>query len=615
MADRVTFSKEEIEANVVVPGIVEVELRHLVEDRLAQSGLYHRLFSRIKTSSSLERKYQRKCYNKDKKIQDLIGLRVDVYFEDDLRICRHILEQTFHLIGWSESSKNEVEFKPVKINGIFKLPSYLKEKISPETWDMCIDDTIEIQVKTVFFDGWHEIDHDMKYKGGELWEGKNSFSRYFNSILATLELCDKSLVTLFENLGHDLYKERNWNGMMKAHYRLKMTEAPLYPEVEEILDNDYSENNIGKQLFKTKRIVLVDELLAQPRMVPININTMIALVNKAVIHDDRLTRIFHEKDVFDDGSDQVDEEWGYKRLRPLTQRDVFRANVNLSTYRYSAHDACMEAARLTYAWVYEKYGYIDSGMPKTLQSYQSEPLGFRILMDLRPEEDYWRMCCMNVDQETPGMAWTVTAECKKAEDGRQLLSVRNSYATTDDKRNLLNQYFSCPKFYSAIADRIGIFDVRYLSTSRRIIKDKQVGKVRSLILSKDRKMPVCLIVSADQGGGWLNEGWLGEFKVYDLTRIAGRYTHIYTCSIDTGRGVLAEIGVPCGENAVYVFAPKSTESGPEDLPAYSRYSEADVRESYFGRHQVQNEKNRYDLISGGQAFYHKLLMELRSYLK
>ena len=111
---------------------------------------------------------------------------------------------------WAESEQNEVEFKPVKINGVFRLPDYLKQQISDETWEMCIDDTFEIQLKTVFFEGWHEIEHDMKYKGGELWSGKNSFARYFNSILATLELCDKSLVTLFENLGHELYKERNW---------------------------------------------------------------------------------------------------------------------------------------------------------------------------------------------------------------------------------------------------------------------------------------------------------------------------------------------------------------------------------------------------------------------
>ena len=188
MTEKVVYTKEEIEARVQVPAIVEVELKHLVEERLKQSGLYYRLFSRIKTADSLERKYQIKDYNEEKKIQDLVGLRVDVYFEDDLRICRRMLEQIFSLVEWAESEQKEVEFKPVKINGVFRLPYYLKQQISPETWDMCIDDTVEIQIKTVFFEGWHEIEHDMKYKGGELWIGKDRFSRYFNSILATLEL-------------------------------------------------------------------------------------------------------------------------------------------------------------------------------------------------------------------------------------------------------------------------------------------------------------------------------------------------------------------------------------------------------------------------------------------
>lgn len=615
MSDKITFTKEEIESKVKVPGIVEVELRHLIEDRLTQSGLYHRLFSRIKTPDSLEKKFQRKTYNAEKKIQDLIGLRVDVYFEDDLRICRHILESMFQLIEWSESSKNEIEFKSVKINGIFRLPVYLKELISPETWDMCIDDTIEIQVKTVFFDGWHEIDHDMKYKGGELWEGRTSFSRYFNSILATLELCDKSLVTLFENLGHDLYKEKNWHGMMKAHYRLKMTEEPLYPEVEALLDNDNSENNIGKQLFKTKRVVLVDELLKQPRRVPININTMIALVNNAVIHDSRLSLIFHEHDVFGDGSEQIGDDWGNKGMQPLRRVDVFKAQVCLSTYRCSIHDACMEAARLTYAWMYEKFGIIDSDMPSQLTSYESHPIGFAIFINIKPEEDYWEMECKNVDQETAGQVWMVEARCSRGEDGRQLLSVRNSYAIAGETRGALNQYFSCPKFYSAIADRIGIFDVRYLSTSRRILRENQVQKIVELIRNKKRTMPVCIIVSTDQGGGWLHEGWLEGFKVYDFTRIAGRYTHIYTCSSAVGAGLANSLGVPGAAKAVYVFYPKTEEAGPDDTPGYSMYTEQDVKDSYFGRHQVRKDTNRYDIISGGQAFYHKLLMEVRSFLK
>ena len=96
---------------------------------------------------------------------------------------------------------------------------------------MYIDDTFEIQIKTMFFEGWHEIEHDMRYKGEELWKNYKGFSRYFNSILATLELCDKSMVTLFEDLGHSLYKSGRWSDMIKSHFRLKLGEGQLYPEV------------------------------------------------------------------------------------------------------------------------------------------------------------------------------------------------------------------------------------------------------------------------------------------------------------------------------------------------------------------------------------------------
>lgn len=40
---------------------------------------------------------------------------------------------------------------------------------------MYIDDTFEIQIKTMFFEGWHEIEHDMRYKGEELWKNYKAF--------------------------------------------------------------------------------------------------------------------------------------------------------------------------------------------------------------------------------------------------------------------------------------------------------------------------------------------------------------------------------------------------------------------------------------------------------
>lgn len=613
MSDRVIYTREEIESRVKVPSIVEAELKRLVEERLKQCGLYYRLFSRIKTADSLSRKYQIKEYNEEKKIQDLIGLRIDVYFEDDLKICQKILTDMFVLIEWTKSEQNDDEFRPMKINGVFQLPQYLKSQISEDTWGMCIDDTIEIQLKTVFFEGWHEIEHDMKYKGGELWSGRNGFSRYFNSILATLELCDKSVVSLFENLGHDLYKEGNWYGMMKAHYRLKMDERPMYPELENYLNTSTGENNLGKQLFKTSRQVVIDELLKQPRRVPINVNTIAALVNKAVIHDQRLTLMFHQKDVFDDGNDNPGEEVSFRKMEPLLKNNVFYANVSLSTQKYGAKEACLEAARLTYQWMYEKYGGLFPGLPQEPASIdRKDMLGYRLLFSYEPENLLWKMKATNLDLEAPGQVWVAEACCWN-DEGRQRLTVRNSYAVAQERRNYLNRYFSCPRFYSNIADRIGVMDVEYCSTSRRILQDQDVGKVKDLIRHSERTFPVCIFVSRNQGNGWLDEGWLEQFRVYDFTRMAGRYTHIYTCSLEVAGHLFWDLGMPWdGQSGVHIFRSGCLDAeGKIDSEHHIVYNARDVQECRYGRHQLRNEGRRYDIVTGGQAFYYKLLHEMR----
>ena len=321
----VSYTKEELAAAVRVPPQVERDLRRIISDRLEQCGLYHRCFSRIKTAQSMARKFEMKDLNEEHKMQDLIGVRINLYFDDDVDICRDIMAQTFDVIEWSTSKRSEDEFKPAKLNGVFRLPAYLKTQISPQTWNMCIDDTFEIQIKTMFFEGWHEVEHDMRYKGEELWSHYPGFSRYFNSILATLELCDKSMVTLFEDLGHALYKSGRWSDMIKSHFRLKLGEAQLYPEVEQILNEDMSSSdNLAKRIFRTPRPILIGQLLSRTRHVPINVNTIIALLNESVFHDDRLTDVFRRMDVFNDGREDLEAESRPYELRPLRRHTVFR---------------------------------------------------------------------------------------------------------------------------------------------------------------------------------------------------------------------------------------------------------------------------------------------------
>ena len=317
---RVIYTKEELAAKVKVPAIVEQDLKRIISDRLEQCGLYYRCFSRIKTASSMAHKFALKDYGaENKKLQDLVGVRINLYFDDDVEICQNIVENTFDVIGWSTSERSEEEFKPTKLNGVCRLPEYLRSEISTETWDMYIDDTFEIQIKTMFFEGWHEIEHDMRYKGEELWKNYKGFSRYFNSILATLELCDKSMVTLFEDLGHSLYKSGRWSDMIKSHFRLKLGEGQLYPEVAKLLDEDCDQQveNLAKRIYKTSKQTLVDQLLHRSRKVPINVNTIIALLNDSQFHDSRLTAIFKERDVYNDGREEsLGESWHYE-MKPL----------------------------------------------------------------------------------------------------------------------------------------------------------------------------------------------------------------------------------------------------------------------------------------------------------
>ena len=158
------YSKEEISSNIIVPPSVEIELKRLIENKLDQTGIFYRVFSRTKSPASLERKYFQKEYNEDKKIQDLIGIRINLYFQDDIKIVKQLMDNLFIGLEWAENKIDTTSFEPTKINGVFKLPSYLVAKISEQTWEMAIDQTFEIQLKTVFFEGWHEVEHDMRYK-------------------------------------------------------------------------------------------------------------------------------------------------------------------------------------------------------------------------------------------------------------------------------------------------------------------------------------------------------------------------------------------------------------------------------------------------------------------
>ncbi len=521
------FSEEELREHIKVPKAIEIRLRDVVEKCLDRCGLYHQVFSRIKTHHSLARKYKLKSYNEDKKIQDLIGIRIDLYFEDDLKICRNLLEKLFGEAEWSLTEFADEEFKPTKINGVFRLPEEFKNMISDDTWNYFIDDTFEIQLKTVFFEGWHEIEHDMKYKGTDLWAGKSDRARYFNTILATLELCDKSIVTLFENLGHDLYHERNWAGMIKAHFRIKMRSGDLYPELQELFDNDLRVDNTPKRIFKTKREDLIYALLASPDNCEINVNTIVAVLNEAKIHDGQVEEILEKNDVFGKRTDrQFVEEIKYDLKLPEFMT-TFYSDTVLKTTEENRDKNFESAVNTIYSWIFNKFSGVLPELDERPGSCDIDKPGFRIKVVCDYEKNGFECSASHIDDKYPGRIWITSASIRRSSDGQLQLGVRNGftcYRSEADKAEVQGM-FSCPRFYRQIAAQIGIKDVWECGNVFCAVNERQAQQLLELLLDERRMFPIVMVVSSQENEGRLDESWLGGFAVRYMQEKAGHYVH------------------------------------------------------------------------------------------
>ena len=616
--EKITYTKENFDRFVKVPAVVEQDLKQIISDRMEQCGLYFRVFSRIKTAASMAKKFDRKEYGEDHKLQDLVGVRINVYFDDDVDICRKIMEQTFELLEWSTSDRAEDEFKQIKLNGVFRLPEYLRAQISPATWDMCIDDTFEIQLKTMFFEGWHEIEHDMRYKGEEHWKDYPGFSRFFNSILATLELCDKSMISLFEDLGHELYKSGYWTDMIRSHFRIKIADVPIYPEVQQRLDEDQLQtvDSLAKRVYKTSKPVLIDLLTQRTRRIPINVNTIIALLNDNIFHDSKLSSIFRERDVYNDGREESVGESRPYEMKPLVRHDVFRMRTWVDGSRLrgvenpGTEEIFEHASEAVYNWMFTKYSPIFPEIPEKIGSCGRSTLGYRVEVRYNRDALEMDLHVEHIDMIMGGRLWYTDASLIPDEQGRIILVAHNGYAEPQSEQVSEEEpvpFFSYPGFYKSIVDGIGIRSGIDCFNRRRILKEEQAEALIRAVSDPENRFPVVLIISEKTEDGLMDENWLGQFRVSDFTRTVWRYAHVFTCYEEDGRPLLKRL---CHDDiqdpsvpGLYIFWP----DGDVD-----QYGPEDVANCSFGRHlETRDDTRTYDIVHGGQAFYHRIVTELR----
>lgn len=267
-----------------------------IEDELNNLNLFFRVFHRYKSSESLIKKLDKKekdgeeKYNSVKKIQDVIGQRINLYFADDIEIVKGLFKEKFVFVDETIDRNATTEFKPTRINLIFKIPKEYKKEFRELIKNEKVDDTFELQLRTVLSEGWHEVDHDLRYKCSKDWDKHDELSRMFNGILASLETNDWSMLQLFNELSFRHYKNNNLEAMLRTKFRIRLNEKKLNDSLIEIIKND----GLQRALYKLERSDFLNSLKEKPFIIPMNIENLIFILNIYFLKNEAIFKITPE---------------------------------------------------------------------------------------------------------------------------------------------------------------------------------------------------------------------------------------------------------------------------------------------------------------------------------
>lgn len=256
------------------------DIRRQVEESLTGVGILSRVFARGKDTASLAAKMQRepqKYKAGGKMIQDAIGVRVALYFSEDIPIVKKILESKY-CIDMPSSTIDRPEsdqFSVTRYNLIFRLPEDDVENFQRIAADAPLDATFEVQLRSILSEGWHEVEHDLRYKNKDNWRKHDDLSRTLNGVLATLETSEWSMGRIFDELAYRHYKQRNWAGMLPNLLKMRLR-GSISKELVFALNNDPV---AAKDLLRIDRSRLIKCLFESRPRVPVTMENLVYFWN------------------------------------------------------------------------------------------------------------------------------------------------------------------------------------------------------------------------------------------------------------------------------------------------------------------------------------------------
>lgn len=260
------------------------QLTSEISDSLSRCGLMFRIFSRVKTESSLRHKLEVKYADKKVKIQDMIGIRIVTYFQDDVDALA-LYYSVGDVVKKSIDELDSSTFRPQRLNITSRIPADMTEEFLsalPEQFKDCIEPTYEVQIRTVFSEGWHEVEHDLRYKCKEDWAGCESYSRALNGVIATLETAEWNMKALFAEMARHNFSHSDYTAMLRNKFRLKFKSDKLSATL-----NDYLKANthLAEAALDTDRLIVICTLLTHKANFHLTYDNIFFLINRIEMMD------------------------------------------------------------------------------------------------------------------------------------------------------------------------------------------------------------------------------------------------------------------------------------------------------------------------------------------
>ncbi len=542
---------------------VRMSLLNTLVTKLNNAGIYFNSTSRIKSESSLLHKLETGKYSMQeggRKIQDIIGIRINLFYLEDMDICEKILEETFLLDNWSKTKNEENKFEAQKCNGVFRIPSKYLRNIPASVWNKPFDQTFEVQLRTVLFEGWHEIEHEMRYKyklgsdskETDLWTGHEDLSRVMNSIIANLELCDWSIMQIFNSIHDSQYKEKNWENAIRSKYRLRITQDPLKPELREYLDNN---PDIVAQFHTVSKRELVDILLNKKYHKELTPDRVIYLINKEIVHNEYISRLLDKEQFVPAVRPEVKTE-----IKPMVPNVVYSHRVGIPAAGYD------KACEIIYKWVREHISMVFPQMPEELTSVDYSTIGYKVYITYEAGE--FHMDFQHISNSEAGVIWHVTVDMVSAGDIYDV-NVENICETI----NVKERRYSRPKFMKDMFNQVGFVDAGIVMEEGSSPEEISYDKLNAIVESPDRYMPIIVIVKPDEIPDWAIDcdGYI--LRTDMLKKTLNGLCHVYLCSGDCKKRYEEEYGKESVDGGVMMWEKNS------NYPIF--YSMDIINQSFF----------------------------------